>query len=187
MRERAPVWTVHVGHPTNRSHAFLPILFTAKRGARTLACRLGTRANTRSHECERCTQECVRHIGSGPERTLPRQCYSEPQLAMATPSATPNSTLNSLVRTLGVGDLTWLYLVAVVNLNTIPVIAAEGFHVMWLWAAVTLFFFLPQGIAVIELAEQMPGEGGLYLWSKEAFGDFHGFMCGWCYWVTNMF
>src|SRR5580658_4364008 len=33
----------------------------------------------------------------------------------------------------------------------------------------------------------MPGEGGLYLWTKEGYGDFHGFLCGWCYWVTNMF
>ncbi len=106
---------------------------------------------------------------------------------MATPPATAAGSSPSLIRTLGVGDLTWLYLVAVVNLNTIPVIAAEGFRVMWLWAAVTLFFFLPQGIAVIELAERMPGEGGLYLWTKEAFGDFHGFLCGWCYWMTNMF
>ncbi|MGI8741296.1 MAG: APC family permease [Bryobacteraceae bacterium] len=93
----------------------------------------------------------------------------------------------SLVRVLGVSDLTWLYLVAVVNLNMIPVVAAEGFHAMWLWTAVALLFFLPQGIAVIELADRMPGEGGLYLWTKETFGDFHGFLCGWCYWITNMF
>jgi amino acid transporter len=93
----------------------------------------------------------------------------------------------SLVRALGVGDLTWLYLVAVVNLNVVPVVAADGFRVLWLWAAVMLFFFLPQGMAVIELAEQSPGEGGLYLWTKETFGDFHGFLCGWCYWLTNMF
>jgi hypothetical protein len=43
MRERVPVWTVHVGHLTNPSREslarplsfLLPILFTAKRGART--------------------------------------------------------------------------------------------------------------------------------------------------------
>ena len=46
---------------------------------------------------------------------------------------------------------------------------------------------MPQGIGVIELAEHMPGEGGLYLWTKESYGDFHGFLCGWCYWMTNMF
>jgi len=93
----------------------------------------------------------------------------------------------SLVRALGVGDLTWLYLVAIVNLNIVPVVAAEGIRAMWLWVAAILFFFLPQGIAVIELGERMPGEGGLYLWTKETYGGFHGFVCGWTYWLTNMF
>jgi amino acid transporter len=107
---------------------------------------------------------------------------------MATPAAGSISQASgSLVRALGVSDLTWLYLVAVVNLNVVPVVAADGFRVLWLWAAVILFFFVPQAIGVIELAEQMPGEGGLYLWTKETFGDFHGFLCGWTYWLTNMF
>jgi amino acid transporter len=47
-------------------------------------------------------------------------------------------------------------------------------------------FFWPQGIAVIELAHRFPGEGGVYLWAKEVFGDFHGFLSGWCYWTNNM-
>src|SRR3984885_949487 len=106
---------------------------------------------------------------------------------MATPSASPAPTNNSLVRALGVADLTWLYLVAVVNLNVVPVIAVAGVRVVWLLVAAILLFFLPQGIAVIELAEHLPGEGGLYLWTKDSYGDFHGFLCGWCYWMTNMF
>jgi glutamate:GABA antiporter len=49
-----------------------------------------------------------------------------------------------------------------------------------------VLFFWPQGIAVIELAHRYPGEGGVYLWAKEVFGDFHGFLSGWCYWTNNM-
>jgi len=110
---------------------------------------------------------------------------------LATPqesaAVAPAHSAASLVRALGVADLTWLYVVAVVNLNFIPVVAADGLRAIWLWAAAILCFFLPQGIAVLELAERMPGEGGLYLWTKETYGDFHGFLCGWCYWLTNMF
>ncbi len=107
---------------------------------------------------------------------------------MATTSDTPTApNSGSLIRALGVMDLTWLYLVAVVNLNVVPVIAVAGPRVIWLMAAAVLLFFLPQGIAVIELAEHLPGEGGLYLWTKDSYGDFHGFLCGWCYWMTNMF
>ena len=93
----------------------------------------------------------------------------------------------SLVRALGVADVTWLYLVAIFNLNIIPVAAAEGMTALWLWGIAVVGFFAPQAVAVLELAEQMPGEGGLYLWSKQTFGDFHGFLCGWCYWLTNLF
>ena len=108
---------------------------------------------------------------------------------MASPASSTTSTgdTSSLVRALGVADLTWLYLVAVVNMNVMPVIAVAGPRVVWLLAAAILLFFLPQGISVIELAEHLPGEGGLYLWTKDSYGDFHGFLCGWCYWMTNMF
>src|ERR1019366_638064 len=32
-----------------------------------------------------------------------------------------------------------------------------------------------------------PEEGGLYVWSKEAFGPFHGFVAGWTYWIYTVF
>jgi glutamate:GABA antiporter len=57
---------------------------------------------------------------------------------------------------------------------------------VWLWLIALVFFFWPQGIAVIELAHRYPGEGGVYLWAKQEFGDFHGFLSGWCYWTNNM-
>jgi amino acid transporter len=91
-----------------------------------------------------------------------------------------------LKRVLGRRDLVALFVVAVFNLNVIPSIAANGAITVWLWLLSLLLFFLPQGIAVIELAHRYPGEGGVYLWAKEAFGDFHGFLSGWCYWTNNM-
>src|ERR1700691_2753932 len=92
-----------------------------------------------------------------------------------------------LKRALGPWDLTFLSVVAIANLNLVPVIAANGPITVWLWLAALVFFLLPQGITVIELAHRHPAEGGLYVWTKDAFGDFHGFMCGWAYWTTNMF
>ena len=79
-----------------------------------------------------------------------------------------------------------LFVVAVFNLNVVPSIAANGGVTIWLWIISLLLFFFPQGIAVIELAHRYPGEGGVYLWAKEVFGDFHGFLSGWCYWTNNM-
>jgi amino acid transporter len=91
-----------------------------------------------------------------------------------------------LKRVLGRWDLVLLFVVAVFNLNVVPSIAANGGVTVWLWLISLLLFFWPQGIAVIELAHRYPGEGGVYLWAKEVFGDFHGFLSGWCYWTNNM-
>jgi len=91
-----------------------------------------------------------------------------------------------LKRVLGRRDLVLLFVVAVFNLNVLPSIAANGGVTIWLWVISLILFFWPQGIAVIELAHRYPGEGGVYLWAKEVFGDFHGFLSGWCYWTNNM-
>ena len=99
----------------------------------------------------------------------------------AQPAAQPH-----LIRALGRRDLVLLFVVAVFNLNVVPSIAANGGVTIWLWIISLILFFWPQGIAVIELAHRYPGEGGVYLWAKEVFGDFHGFLSGWCYWTNNM-
>jgi amino acid transporter len=102
--------------------------------------------------------------------------------AQGPPSAAPE-----LRRVLGQWDLVLLFIVAVANLNVVPAVAASGPLTIWLWLAALVLFFWPQGIAVIELSHRYPEEGGVYLWTKEIFGDFHGFMSGWCYWTNNFF
>ena len=102
------------------------------------------------------------------------------------PSPPAEKEAPHLRRVLGRWDLILLFVVAVFNLNVVPSIAANGGVTVWLWIISLLLFFWPQGIAVIELAQRHPGEGGVYLWAKKEFGDFHGFLSGWCYWTNNM-
>jgi glutamate:GABA antiporter len=106
--------------------------------------------------------------------------------AVTTPTEAETQNAPHLRRVLGRWDLVLLFVVAVFNLNVVPSIAANGGVTIWLWIISLLLFFWPQGIAVIELAQRYPGEGGVYLWAKEVFGDFHGFLSGWCYWTNNM-
>ena len=106
--------------------------------------------------------------------------------ATTTPAAIEPVEAPHLRRVLGRWDLVLLFVVAVFNLNVVPSIAANGGVTVWLWMISLVLFFWPQGIAVIELAHRFPGEGGVYLWAKEVFGDFHGFLSGWCYWTNNM-
>jgi glutamate:GABA antiporter len=39
----------------------------------------------------------------------------------------------------------------------------------------------------VELSTRFPEEGGLYVWTKMAFGDFHAFVAGWTYWIYTVF
>jgi glutamate:GABA antiporter len=111
---------------------------------------------------------------------------NEVAIASTAPIAPVAQGTPNLRRVLGRMDLVLLFVVAVFNLNVVPSIAANGGVTVWLWLISLLLFFWPQGIAVIELAHRYPGEGGVYLWAKEVFGDFHGFLSGWCYWTNNM-
>jgi amino acid transporter len=99
----------------------------------------------------------------------------------------PQNETTQLKRILGRWDLVLLFVVAIVNLNVVPSISASGGMTIWLWLISLVFFFWPQGIAVVELSHRYPGEGGIYLWTKKIFGDFHGFLSGWCYWTNNIF
>jgi amino acid transporter len=108
------------------------------------------------------------------------------EVTIAPPVPVAQEEAPHLRRVLGRWDLVLLFVVAVFNLNVVPSIAANGGVTVWLWIISLLLFFWPQGIAVIELAHRYPGEGGVYLWAKEVFGDFHGFLSGWCYWTNNM-
>ena len=56
-----------------------------------------------------------------------------------------------------------------------------------LWVIAAIFFFVPGALVINELSSRFPEEGGLYSWSKQAFGDFHGFVAGWTYWIYTVF
>lgn len=93
----------------------------------------------------------------------------------------------SLRRELNLRDLVLLMVVAVVNVNVLPLMAVEGWRAISFWILAFLLFLVPQGIAVAEFGKRYPGEGGIYLWTRECFGDFHAFLSGWCYWTNNLF
>ncbi|MGH9857738.1 MAG: APC family permease, partial [Acidobacteriota bacterium] len=80
-----------------------------------------------------------------------------------------------------------LLVVAVVNVNILPRIAGEGWRSISLWLLAFVLFLIPQGIAVSQFSKRYPAEGGIYIWTREMFGDFHAFLSGWCYWTNNLF
>ena len=91
-----------------------------------------------------------------------------------------------LIRSLGTLDVILLNVTAIIGLRWISLAAASGNTSLILWFAALVFFFLPQAFAVMELTTRYPGEGGIYIWVKKAFGESHGFLAGWCYWTSNL-
>lgn len=62
--------------------------------------------------------------------------------------------------------------------------AGPGSLALWLVAAIA--FLLPCALVISSLSARFPEEGGLYIWTKRAFGDWHGFLCAWLYFLSNV-
>jgi amino acid transporter len=92
-----------------------------------------------------------------------------------------------LHRALGVRDIVLINIAAVLGVRWLSTAAQMGPSSIGLWLLAVLVFFIPCSLTVTELSSRQPGEGGLYLWSKSAFGEVHGFIAGWAYWVNNVF
>ena len=117
---------------------------------------------------------------------------SDPELE---PSSSPTETGVSIAeavdpnrpkRVMGFRDLLLFYVVTGISLRWIATAAAAGPSSIVIWIGAWLAFYTPLALSVIELSSRYPNEGGLYVWSKRAFGDFSGFMAAWTYWTSNL-
>jgi glutamate:GABA antiporter len=81
-----------------------------------------------------------------------------------------------LKRTLKLRDLILLNIVAVYTPGTISQLLPLGRFGMVVWVAGLLTFMLPHAKAIADLSLRYPREGGVYTWTRLAFGEFHGFM-----------
>jgi amino acid transporter len=89
-------------------------------------------------------------------------------------------------RVLGFRDLLLFYVVTGISLRWIATAASAGPSSIVIWIGAWLCFYTPLALSVVELSSRYPGEGGIYVWSKVAFGDFAGFLSAWTYWTCNL-
>ena len=103
-------------------------------------------------------------------------------------SAPPTQdTKAQLRKTMGFWDVLLFNIATVLGPRWIAAAGHNGTSSISLWALAALFFFVPGALVINELSSRFPEEGGLYVWSREAFGDFHGFIAGWTYWIYTVF
>ena len=89
-------------------------------------------------------------------------------------------------RVMGFRDLLLFYVVTGVSLRWIATAAVAGPSSIVIWIGAWFAFYTPLALSVIELSSRYPNEGGIYVWTKRAFGDFSGFMSAWTYWTCNL-
>jgi len=102
----------------------------------------------------------------------------------APPARDPKSQLR---KTMGFWDVLLFNIATVLGPRWIAAAGHNGTSSISLWVIAAVFFFVPGALVINELSSRFPEEGGLYAWSKEAFGDFHGFVAGWTYWIYTVF
>ena len=88
---------------------------------------------------------------------------------------------------MGFWDVLLFNIATVLGPRWIAAAGHNGTSSISLWGIAAVFFFVPGAFVINELSSRFPDEGGLYVWAKEAFGDFHGFVAGWTYWIYTVF
>ncbi|HZD48109.1 MAG TPA: APC family permease [Silvibacterium sp.] len=99
--------------------------------------------------------------------------------------ATP-STQPALKRALRFRDLALFYIVSGLSVRWVATAAAAGPSTLAVWLLALVGFFIPLAASVLELSSRYPAEGGLYVWAREAYGDFSGFIAAWTYMMSNL-
>jgi glutamate:GABA antiporter len=94
---------------------------------------------------------------------------------------------HQLRRVMGFWDVLLFCIATVLGPRWIAAAARNGQSSISLWILAALLFFVPTAFVIVELSTRFPEEGGLYVWTKMAFGDFHGFVAGWTYWIYTVF
>lgn len=92
----------------------------------------------------------------------------------------------ALKRSLRFRDLALFYVVSSLSVRWTALAAAAGPGILAVWVAALFCFFVPLAASVMELSSRHPEEGGIYLWTREAFGEFSGFLAAWTYWMSNL-
>ena len=104
-----------------------------------------------------------------------------------TASSAVSDPKSQLRKTMGFWDVLLFNIATVLGPRWIAAAGHNGTSSISLWGIAAVFFFVPGAFVINELSSRFPDEGGLYVWAKEAFGDFHGFVAGWTYWIYTVF
>ncbi len=92
----------------------------------------------------------------------------------------------ALVRAMRFRDVVLFLIITGFSVRWIANASVAGPSAAVVWIGACLLFYIPLVFTVLELSSRYPEEGGIYVWTKQAFGGFSGFITGWTYWASNL-
>ena len=101
-------------------------------------------------------------------------------------TATSTTQTAGLRRVMGFGDVVLYFITAGINLQWVAAASVAGPSALTVWLIAFAAMAVPLAFSIVEMSSRYPQEGGMYVWSKRAFGEFAGFMTGWTYWMSNL-
>lgn len=84
-------------------------------------------------------------------------------------------------------DIVLFNVCCILSMDTIGASAGMGVQGMSWRILGILFFFIPYGLVSAELGSTWPHAGGIYVWTKKAFGDSWGTLVSWLYWINVVY
>jgi len=92
------------------------------------------------------------------------------EVSQTTSTALADEQVQLLHRTLGRFDIVFLIISAVVGLEMLGSVSTYGGQTFTWLLVLTVFFLLPYALVFAETGAAFVGEGGVYLWVRQAFG-----------------
>ena len=72
------------------------------------------------------------------------------------------------------------------SIRNLPTTALFGSAVIFFFILAAVCFLFPSALASAELSATYPGQGGIYVWVREAFGKRLGLLAVWFQWIENV-
>ncbi|MDF2939689.1 MAG: amino acid permease family protein [Gammaproteobacteria bacterium] len=93
---------------------------------------------------------------------------------------------HSQSRVLGSFAIAMISISAILSLRGLPMMASVGLQSLFFYGLAALCFLIPSALVCAELATSLPINGGVYTWTRTAFGGKVGFLAMWMEWINNV-
>lgn len=84
---------------------------------------------------------------------------------------------------LSIFTLVMMTVLAIDSIKNLPANAQYGSSLLFYYLIAILTFFIPSALVAAELSTGWPETGGVYIWTREAFGKRTAFLAAWMQWV----